>query len=92
MMEPVDNKSIDTPIEEELPEWVIPMTWQMSGNITVRARTLTDAINLANSDDSPLPSGEYIDGSFEVTTDDEDYIRNFYNNGQKDLDEEPIEE
>ena len=91
MIEPENNNIIDKPIEEELPEWVIPMVWQMSGNVTVRARTLSEAINLANSDESPLPSGEYVDGSFEVSSD-EDYIRTFYKNSQEDLDENDNEE
>lgn len=86
MIEPMDDKPIEISIEEELPKWVIPMTWQMAGNITVRARTLSDAIAYANSNKSPLPSGEYVADSCEISVPDEDYIREYYNNNQNDLD------
>ena len=65
-------------------QWAIPVSWEVAGVVTISANTLEEAIHAAKHDDSiGLPSGEYVDGSFDVTIDD-DCIRNFYNNGQQD--------
>ena len=66
-------------------QWAIPVSWEVAGVVTISANTLEEAIRAAKHDDSiGLPSGEYVDGSFDVTVDDDDCIRNFYNNGQQD--------
>ena len=66
-------------------QWVIPVSWEVAGVITISANTLEEAIHAAKHDDSiGLPSGEYVDGSFDVIVDDDECIRNFYNNGQQD--------
>ena len=66
-------------------QWVIPVSWEVAGVITISANTLEEAIHAAKHDDSiGLPSGEYVDSSFDVTVDDDDCIRNFYNHGQQD--------
>lgn len=70
--------------------WVIPVTWEMCGTITIpktKAPCLEDAIRLCNedSDDLGLPSGEYVDGSFAATGLDTDFIRQFYNGGTQDV-------
>ena len=65
--------------------WAIPVSWEVAGVVIISANTLEEAIHAAKHDDSiGLPSGEYVDGSFDVTIDDDDCIRNFYNNGQQD--------
>ena len=71
--------------EDELPVWNIPITWQMSGNVVVRAKTLAEAMKIAIADDTELPSGNYVDDSCELSCDDKDYIRTYYNNGQNDI-------
>jgi len=69
-------------------KWQIPVTWQMSGVVCVEADTLDEAIDLANNDgEIGLPSGNYVDSSFEVSFDDVDYIRQFYNGNQSDANE-----
>ena len=80
-----DTSICDTKSDDDLPEWLIPVTWQMSGNIAVRAKTLADAMKLAIASETPLPSGEYVDDSCELSCDDKDYIRTYYNNGQNDI-------
>ena len=66
-------------------QWAIPVSWEVAGVVIISANTLEEAIHAAKHDDSiGLPSGEYFDGSFDVTVDDDDCIRNFYNNGQQD--------
>ena len=66
-------------------QWAIPVSWEVAGVVTISANTLEEAIHAAKHDDSiGLPSGEYVYGSFDVTIDDDDCIRNFYNNGQQD--------
>ena len=67
-------------------KWTIPVTWEVFGLVTVKAESLSEAIERVRSDEDnlPLPSGEYVDGSFDVSYDDEDFVRSFYNNDQED--------
>lgn len=66
-------------------KWRIPVTWEMAGVVTVEADTLQEAIDRANNDDNiGLPSGDYVDSSFEVSFDEPDLIRELYNNNQPD--------
>lgn len=65
--------------------WEIPVSWEMVGMAKIQAATLEEAIEIARTDDSiELPDGEYVDGSFDVTVDDDELIRNYYNHGQQD--------
>ena len=68
--------------------WKIPVVWQMMGYIEVEARTLAEAIKIAKDDNDSvlLPhNGEYLDESWEVDMeDDEEFLREAYNNGQED--------
>ncbi len=53
----------------------LAVTWSMCGYVDVEADTIEEAIErfYEESDHIPLPSdGEYIDGSFELSTDDPD--------------------
>ena len=64
--------------------WEIPVEWTMRGVIFVEANTLEAAIDIAVNDPSiPLPDGDYLEGSW-TAPDDEDYIRQFLNDNQKD--------
>lgn len=67
--------------------WKIPVVWQMAGYVYVEANTLSQAIDIAKDESSDIQipdNGSYLDGSWEVDCFDEDYLRNFYNNGQND--------
>lgn len=67
--------------------WRIPVVWSMVGVVKVEADTLSDAIKIAEDSDCviPLPdNGYFLDGSWEVDCFDEDYLREYYNNGQHD--------
>lgn len=44
----------------------IPVSWEMYGHVEVEADSLEEAISIAESDETPLPDGDYINGSFEV--------------------------
>ena len=53
----------------------LAVTWQMCGFVDVETDTIEEAIDKFDeeSDHIPLPSdGEYVDGSFELTTYDPD--------------------
>lgn len=66
-------------------DWQIPVSWEMSGVVCIKADTLEEAIELVNNDDSiELPTGNYVDGSFSVSFDNPDEIRSLYNNNQPD--------
>ena len=66
-------------------EWSIPVSWEVCGMVKIKANTLEEAIQTARHDDSiELPYGEYVDGSFDVTVDDDELIREAYNAGQED--------
>ena len=61
--------------------------------VEIQAPTLEKAIEIARPDDSiELPYGEYVDGSFDVTVDDDELIRECYNKGQQDENGEDAEE
>lgn len=57
----------------------IAVTWQASGFIEVEADSLEEAMNKVreNPDNYPLPydGGEYVDGSFSLSTDDVDEMK-----------------
>lgn len=73
--------------------WNIPISWEVVGMVEIQAPTLEKAIEIARTDDSiELPCGEYVDGSFDVTVDDDELIRECYNKGQQDENGENSEE
>lgn len=47
-------------------EFKIACDWAECGEMIIEAESLEEAIKIAESDDNPLPDGEYIDGSFQV--------------------------
>lgn len=64
--------------------WRIPVEWAEFAVIYVAANTLEEAIEKARNDDIPLPDDRsYIDGSWMVS-DDQEYIRQCFNDNQKD--------
>ena len=65
--------------------WKIPVSWEVVGMVEIQAPTLEKAIEIVRTDDSiELPYGEYVDGSFDVTVDDDELIRECYNKGKQD--------
>lgn len=70
-------------------KWKIPVAWEMSGVVEIEADTLEEAMEIVETDMSiGLPEGEYIEGSFQLSTYDVDYIREGYNDNQQDESEE----
>lgn len=70
-------------------DWKIPVTWEMSGFIEVpksKYPTLKEAMKYAASDEVDLPDGEYVDSSFRLTheMDEIDVVREVYNNNEAD--------
>ena len=53
----------------------IPVSWEVYGSVEIDAESVEEAINIFDeqSDDIPLPEGNYIDGSFK--REDLDFIR-----------------
>ena len=65
----------------------IPVVWKEMGIVVVEADTLEKAIEIARDDDGVIPipdNGEFLDGTWEVDCEDEDYLRKFYNDNQED--------
>lgn len=44
----------------------IPCSWQVYGYMDIEADSLDEAISIAEDDSTPLPDGNYVDGSFEI--------------------------
>lgn len=57
--------------------WKIPVTWEVCGIVEVKANTLEKAMDIVQTDDSiELPTNNsYVDGSFRLSTDDEDTVK-----------------
>ena len=72
----------------ELPEWEIPVTWEMCGKVKVRAATIEEAMEIAKDEEGviPLPDdGDYVDGSWHLSYEDAEEVRELYNSNQQDL-------
>lgn len=73
--------------EKETKMWRIPVTFEMCGCVFVEAPSLAEAMQIVkkDEDDILLPiEQEYVDGSFGLTSDDEEWIRHSFNSGMKD--------
>lgn len=71
--------------------WKIPVVWEEMGIVKVVANTLEEAMELARDTEGviPLPDdSSYVDGSWNLASSDEKYIRSRYNHGQRDEKEE----
>jgi hypothetical protein len=58
----------------------IPVTYEMAGVVTIEADSVKEAMKKfrLNSDNFKLPNNSYyVDGSFEMTSDDEEFIELF---------------
>ena len=68
-------------------KWEIPVTWEVFGKVVVEADTLVEAMHIARDEEEILPlpdESDYVDGSWLITEEDEDFIRTYYNNNQQD--------
>ena len=84
-----DDSEVDYVIKgkNNMKTWKIPVVWQEMGIVVVEANTLEEAIEIARADDGVIPipdDGSFLEGSWEVDCEDEDFLRKFYNNNQKD--------
>ena len=69
--------------------WNVPVTWQMYGMVRIAAATLEEAMDIALNDCSiGLPHGDYVEDSWELTDTNTDVVRELYNDGQEDEEEE----
>ena len=50
-------------------EYKIPVCWQMYGYMDIRAEDWDEAIAIVEDDTISLPDGDYVQGSFEVDHD-----------------------
>lgn len=66
--------------------WKIPVTWAMQGVVIVEASTLAEAVEIIRNDNKhPIPNdSEYLGDSWDVATEDADYLRKWYNDNQQD--------
>ena len=50
-------------------EFIIPVEWTMCGTVCIGANSAEEAYDIFNEniDDLPLPEGEYVDGSFQMS-------------------------
>lgn len=58
--------------------WKIPVTWEMCAYINVEAGTLGKAMRIARDEAGTIPlprdSANYVDGSWGLSSEDEDYL------------------
>lgn len=67
--------------------WKIPVCWEVCSVINVSANTLSEAMQIARDENNEIPCPvfpDYVDGSWQLSTDDEEIIRLCYNGGQED--------
>ena len=53
----------------EQPTFNIPVKWQMQTVMNVTADSLKEAVKYVNKHEYDLPSGEYVDDTFEIDYD-----------------------
>ena len=72
----------------ELPEWTVPVTWEMCGNVKVRAATMEEAMEIAKDEDGviPLPDdADYVDSGWHLSYEDPEEVRELFNSNQQDI-------
>ena len=73
--------------------WRIPVTWEVCSTIWIEADTLEEAMEIAKdeAEEIPLPDdGNYVDGSWPLSDEDIESVRELYNNNQQDEKDEPL--
>ena len=56
-------------MKTKLKTYKIPCSWEVYGQAEVDADSLQDAINIVDSDEFPLPQGDYVDASLRIDHD-----------------------
>ena len=70
-------------------KWKIPVSWEMCGFVTMEANTLEEALEMAWDDSVDIPDeGDYIDASWRVDDENPEYVRECFNDGQEDEEED----
>lgn len=66
--------------------WKIPVTWEMCGIVTVEADRLEEAMEkVRRAGNISLPQdGIYVDGTLDLSMNEDEEIRSCFNNNQKD--------
>ena len=69
--------------------WRIPVTWSMCAVIPIEADTLEEAMEIARDENGEIPlppatESDYLDGSWCLSHDDTEIVRQCYNGGRKD--------
>lgn len=69
--------------------WRVPVTWEVCAEVLCKAPTLEEAMRYARDDDGviPLPDDDetsYVDGSWRLSEDDIEIVRELYNDNQED--------
>ena len=65
--------------------WKIPVCWSMMGTVSIKAKTLEEAIKIAKDDAGVIPipdNGNFLEDSWEVDCTDIDCLREYYNGNQ----------
>lgn len=74
------SKRVSAASEDE--EWVLPVTWEVCGFVKVKGSTLEEAIENFDRDIDyiPLPTdSSYVDGSFDLTSRDDEFVQSYNN-------------
>lgn len=67
--------------------WKIPVVWQEAGTANIVADTLAEAMEIARGMDCLISirlHSEYVNDSWDLATEDESYVREYYNGGMED--------
>lgn len=61
----------------------LPVTWEMCGMVEIEADSIEDAIEnfYELTDEIPLPNGDYVDASFNLSCSEAEYIECFNKKG-----------
>lgn len=84
-----NNKSESAKENDSRITWDIPVTWSACGIVKIKANSLSEAMKFVKEDEDiiPIPSeNDYVDGSFDLSFEEEDDVRALYNDGQLDVD------
>ena len=68
-------------------QWKIPVTWEVFAMLTVEADSLDEAMEIARDEANEIPcptDNDYVDGSWRLSEEDIDFVRDCYNDGQDD--------
>lgn len=56
----------------------IPVSWEVCATLNIEAKSLQEAIDIANNEELGLPECEYVDGSFTIDMGDGQILADMY--------------